>query len=130
MVNHRFTHHKESLRPLNSIGDLAPLLVVAFSIAFMMLTSGYGIKTVDNIPPGLPTPVRALARFLLRRALLNPEILGHVLFWYLKAEMHVPGVRARYGAMLEQYLRNCGSHRLQLGHQMFVMNRLTRATPT
>lgn len=66
----------------------------------------------------------ALARFLLRRSLLNPRIVGHIFFWYLTAEMHVVDVRDRYGVILEQYLRNCGEHRTALGHQKFVMTRL------
>lgn len=39
----------------------------------------------------------ALVRFLLRRALGNPELIGHTFFWYLKAEMHVKEVAARFG---------------------------------
>lgn len=35
----------------------------------------------------------SLARFLLRRALRSPRLIGHVLFWFLKAEMHIPEVR-------------------------------------
>lgn len=37
----------------------------------------------------------ALTRFLLRRTLLNTRILGHIFFWFLTAEMHLPDVRAR-----------------------------------
>ena len=91
----------------------------------------------------------ALARFLLRRAVRNPRDVGHVFYWLLQAEMHLaevclcvcvsvcvcPCVRSvfwcclaqvseRYGSMLEQYLRNCGEYRTELGHQMFVMSRL------
>ena len=40
--------------------------------------------------------------------------------------MHIPWVRGRYGVLLEQYLRTCGNHREQLGHQMFVMAKLQR----
>jgi Phosphoinositide 3-kinase family, accessory domain (PIK domain)/Phosphatidylinositol 3- and 4-kinase/Phosphoinositide 3-kinase C2 len=66
----------------------------------------------------------SLARFLLRRALRRPRLIGHVLFWYLKAEMHIPEVAERFGAILQQYLVNCGDHRTELGHQMFVMAKL------
>ena len=66
----------------------------------------------------------ALARFLLRRAVRNPQDVGHVFYWLLQAEMHLDEVSQRYGAMLEQYLRNCGEYRTELGHQMFVMSRL------
>ena len=66
----------------------------------------------------------ALARFLLRRALSNPVLIGHIFFWYLKAETHVPVVQERFGILLELYLRNCGKHRISLGHQMLVMRKL------
>jgi hypothetical protein len=39
--------------------------------------------------------------------------------------MHYWDVQERYGVMLEQYLRNCGAHRIAIGHQMFVMNKLS-----
>ena len=66
----------------------------------------------------------ALARFLLRRALMAPANIGHVLFWHLQAEMHVDAVRERNGVLLELYLRNCGAHRVALGHQRLAMTRL------
>jgi len=33
-------------------------------------------------------------------------------------------VAERFGAILQQYLLNCGDHRTELGHQMFVMAKL------
>ena len=36
----------------------------------------------------------------------------------------LPQVTERYGAMLEQYLRNVGDYKTDLGHQLFVMSRL------
>jgi CRP-like cAMP-binding protein len=66
----------------------------------------------------------ALTRFLLRRGLMSPKEIGHSLFWLLKAGMHNMETRDRYGAVLQQYLRNCGEHRVLLGHQMFVMRKL------
>jgi len=33
-------------------------------------------------------------------------------------------VAERFGAILQQYLVNCGDHRTELGHQMFVMAKL------
>lgn len=66
----------------------------------------------------------ALVRFLMRRALGNPEKIGHTFFWYLKAEMHVKEVKLRYGLLLNLYMRTCGSYRTALGHQMLVMKRL------
>jgi phosphatidylinositol-4,5-bisphosphate 3-kinase len=66
----------------------------------------------------------SLARFLLRRALRRPRLIGHVLYWFLRAEMHVKEVAERYGAILKQYTVNCDSHRIDLGHQLFVMTHL------
>lgn len=67
----------------------------------------------------------ALARFLLRHALRHPATLGHQLYWFLKAEIHFPDVHHRYGVLLDTYLRFCArSQRIQLGHQVFVMNKL------
>ena len=56
----------------------------------------------------------ALARFLLRRSLRCPHLVGHTFFWCLKAEMHVPEVSERFGLYLEEYLRCCGPHRTEL----------------
>ena len=67
----------------------------------------------------------ALARFLLRRALVNPSIVGHAFFWYLTAEIHDKDIRDRNMLLLELFLRHCGrKHRVGLGHQMYVMSRL------
>ena len=70
----------------------------------------------------------ALARFLLRRSVRNTRLLGHQMFWSLKAEMHDPLVSERYGVLLDIYRRNCGSHRIELGHQLFPMNQLQQAS--
>ncbi|KAF0984835.1 hypothetical protein FDP41_000734 [Naegleria fowleri] len=66
----------------------------------------------------------ALARFLLQRGLRSPNIIGHILFWHLKAEMYVPSICERHGLILEEYLRNCGSHRVALLQQSGVLNQL------
>ena len=66
----------------------------------------------------------ALTRFLLRRALMNPEKVGHTFFWYLKAEMHVKEVKQRFGLLLKLYMKTCGEYRTDLGHQLLVMRRL------
>lgn len=68
----------------------------------------------------------ALARFLLRRALTNNKLIGHIYFWLLQAEVHNSDVKKRYIVLLQVYIRNCGSHRIELGHQMFVMKRLEK----
>jgi hypothetical protein len=60
----------------------------------------------------------------MRRGLANPRVMGHVLFWYLKAEVDSPATRDRYGALLDIYLRNAGEHRVALGHATYVMSKL------
>ena len=60
----------------------------------------------------------ALARFLLRRALCSPHVLGHQFFWSLRAEMHLPDVSERFGLLLEEYLRCCGPHAAELSLQL------------
>lgn len=66
----------------------------------------------------------ALSRFLLRRALKNLRLIGHIFFWFLQSEVYNVDVRKRYIALLQIYLRKCEHHRVELGHQMFVMKRL------
>jgi len=67
-----------------------------------------------------------LARFLLRRALLAPLVIGHPLFWLLRSEMHIPSVRERYGAVLMAYLTCCGPYRESLERQVFINDQLRR----
>ena len=85
-----------------------------FSLFFFTLHTHTHIHKTDS----------GLARFLLRRAIRNPRLLGHQLFWSLKAEMHDPLVSDRYGVLLDMYRRNCGAHRGELGHQLFLMRQL------
>jgi phosphatidylinositol-4,5-bisphosphate 3-kinase len=70
----------------------------------------------------------ALARFLVRRALLAPGDIGHTLFWSLKSEMSMQeglAVRQRFGVVIDQYLRCCGiAHRASIGHSVWFMERL------
>lgn len=66
----------------------------------------------------------ALSRFLLRRALTNQKLIGHIYFWLLQSEISNKDVSKRFIILLQVYIRNCGSHRIELGHQMFVMKRL------
>eukprot|EP00727_Mastigamoeba_balamuthi_P009991 m51a1_g5614 putative phosphatidylinositol- -diphosphate 3-kinase (1334) ;mRNA; f:729197-733986 len=66
----------------------------------------------------------ALSRFLLKRALLNEIIIGHQLFWLLKAELRTSV--ARCGVLLEAYLRGCGNACLgRLREEEEVINRLS-----
>lgn len=68
----------------------------------------------------------ALADFLMKRAVASP-LIGHALFWHLKAELHMPNIRQRYTTMLETYLTCCGKYREELMKQNELMTQLTRA---
>lgn len=58
-----------------------------------------------------------LSRLLIKRALLNPARLGHLLFWHLRGEIEREGggwgtgTGERFRLMLEEYLKGCGVHR-------------------
>jgi phosphatidylinositol-4,5-bisphosphate 3-kinase len=67
----------------------------------------------------------ALARFLLRRAVRSKNLIGHIFYWQLQSEVHNTDCKRRFTLLLQIYIRNCGSHRIELGRQVFVMNRLT-----
>ena len=51
-----------------------------------------------------------LSIFLLRRALLNQQEVGHTLFWLLRAEMHDPSCSERYASLMLAYLNNAQNH--------------------
>ncbi|CAH1772431.1 unnamed protein product [Owenia fusiformis] len=64
-----------------------------------------------------------LVEFLLKRALNNQKI-GHIFFWLLKSEMHVPSVSVRFGLILEAYCRGCKSHMKMLYKQVEALSKL------
>jgi hypothetical protein len=66
----------------------------------------------------------SVARFLLQRALRSTHLIGHILFWHLKAELHVHEIRERHGILLEEYLKLCGGHRRELLKQNGVIDQL------
>jgi hypothetical protein len=66
----------------------------------------------------------ALAMFLLQRACGSRKI-GHRFFWYLKAEVHQPEIRERYGLLLEAYLLCCGDFVYDILRESTVLNCLT-----
>ena len=43
----------------------------------------------------------ALARFLLRRALAKPRLIGHIYFWLLQSEVYNADVSKRYVILLQ-----------------------------
>ncbi|KAH3760168.1 phosphatidylinositol-4,5-diphosphate 3-kinase [Pelomyxa schiedti] len=67
-----------------------------------------------------------LSRFLLTRALQNKNRVGHMFFWYLKAEMHVETISERFGILLEAFLRGCGSYRTEIEKQHNLLKDLER----
>ena len=67
----------------------------------------------------------ALSRFLLRRALRSKNLIGHIFYWQLQSEVHNNDCKRRFTLLLQMYIRHCGQHRIELGRQVFVMNRLT-----
>ena len=68
-----------------------------------------------------------LARFLLKRSLLNKKI-GHFFFWHLRAEMHDPLVSTKFGILLEAYCRAIGGHLKGLIRQVEALDKLTKLT--
>lgn len=67
----------------------------------------------------------ALTRFLLRRSVQSPTLLGHFFFWYLKSELHNSETFERNGLLLEAFLRACSpSQRTQLGLQTQLVQSL------
>lgn len=82
----------------------------------------------------------ALARFLLRRALMHPREIGQQLYWHLRSQADSTATKLRYSivlgqvrpqlvaercaADLAQYLRSCGSSRHDLGRQVLLRSRL------
>lgn len=71
-----------------------------------------------------------LSRFLLQRGLQNRERIGHLLFWYLKAELSVPHISQRYTLLAEAYLYGSGDHLLELVHQTRLVDRLQKIAET
>ena len=64
----------------------------------------------------------ALARFLLRRALANTRLIGHILFWQLQSEVYNIDVRNRFIALLQIYIQHCGDHRLYCWSYLELLN--------
>ncbi|CAF3952791.1 unnamed protein product, partial [Rotaria sordida] len=65
----------------------------------------------------------ALARFLLKRSLLNQQV-GHYFYWHSRVELKNPQCKVRYGLLLEAYLRYCGEYAEDLGRQVRSVDKL------
>ena len=70
----------------------------------------------------------ALARFVMARALNNTHLIGHLFFWHMKSEMHLLEIAERYGLLLEEYVRGCGAHRVELCKQADVLAKFQAAS--
>ena len=68
----------------------------------------------------------ALARFLVRRAIISPRIIGHIFFWMLKSEMWQADLTRRFATLLQVYVEHAGTHRVELGQQNYVMKVLEK----
>ena len=67
-----------------------------------------------------------LAEFLLEKALKNTRVVGHALFWSLKANLHQPFSRERFYLILERYLMCVGQMKNDFLKQVFVNRSLVR----
>ncbi|CAF4555725.1 unnamed protein product [Rotaria sp. Silwood1] len=65
----------------------------------------------------------ALARFLLKRSLLNQQV-GHYFYWHSRVELKNAQYKVRYGLLLEAYLRYCGEYAEDLGRQVRSVDKL------
>ena len=112
----------EVVRPEIALELLGPTfsdpVVRAFAVQHLarmsdMDLAGYCLQLVQclKVEPYDDSP---LLRFMLRRALRSPLLVGHTLFWLLRSELHNRETLGRYGMLLELYVRNCGPHREQL----------------
>ena len=73
----------------------------------------------------------ALSRLLIRRALRNPDIIGHVLYWNLRSSLNDSFVRTRNTIVLQIYLMHVEDiHRLEFGRQLYLVSRLKRSQQT
>ena len=55
-----------------------------------------------------------LARFLVKRGLLEPKFLGHQLFWQLISEAHLSHIHQRFSGLLINLMYGIGSYRDEL----------------
>ncbi|ESS65610.1 phosphatidylinositol 3-kinase 2 [Trypanosoma cruzi Dm28c] len=65
----------------------------------------------------------ALFRFLLRRSLQSPHMIGHYVFWYLVSEMENTSVSERYGLLLEELIRRMPERKVYL-RQLYLADQL------
>lgn len=61
-----------------------------------------------------------LSEFLLEKALNNTRLIGHALFWNLKANLSQAYSRERFYLILERFLMCCGQFKNELFKQNLV----------
>ena len=66
----------------------------------------------------------SLNRFLLRRALRNPTVCGHALYWSLATERDHSDEHHCCRVLLDLYARACSEYRVKLGHQVLLVAKL------
>eukprot|EP00456_Euglypha_rotunda_P026962 TRINITY_DN2162_c0_g1_i12.p1 TRINITY_DN2162_c0_g1~~TRINITY_DN2162_c0_g1_i12.p1 ORF type:complete len:230 (+),score=36.22 TRINITY_DN2162_c0_g1_i12:348-1037(+) len=67
-----------------------------------------------------------LKRFLIERALASPFVVGHYLFWHLKAELHNATFCERFAVILEEYLSHAGRYATELRKQNSAVLKLQK----
>jgi phosphatidylinositol-4,5-bisphosphate 3-kinase/phosphatidylinositol-4-phosphate 3-kinase len=55
-----------------------------------------------------------LSAFLVERAIKNTSVIGHALFWSVKASLHSQPSFERLYLILERFLMCCGSFKFRL----------------
>ncbi|KAJ8598282.1 hypothetical protein CTAYLR_006012 [Chrysophaeum taylorii] len=69
-----------------------------------------------------------LSRFLLRRALRNPVVCGHALYWSLATEKDVGDDHHYCRVLFDLYVRFCANYRVPLGHQVLLVTKLAQVS--
>lgn len=73
-----------------------------------------------------PYHYNALSRFLLRRSIRSPHVIGHFVFWHLVAEMSNNKICERHGLLIEEMLKR-HPRRRDLLRQQYVVDQLLGA---
>ena len=77
-----------------------------------------------------PSHDSSLCRFLLRRSILNPQIVGHSLYWMLYTEKNINDDHHHCRVLLELFLNGCEEYRTEIGHQQFILKKLAQVCET
>lgn len=139
--------HASEARRLLQIWNYHPAVPVDYAIQFLdfkypdMFVRRWAVEKLDTLPDHSlkdyilqlvqclkyePYHGGPLKDFMLRRALKNPVGIGHLTFWLLKAELHMPYFCERFGLILEEYLAFAGRHSRLLRVQDTACNKLVK----